>query len=151
MSIGLLFKRISNQLEADKNEDLRRDNLTSAQLEFMILLDARQGLTTSQKDIGEFFGIKHTTTINILKRLEEKQLVYREINSENARYRDVYLTEEGKQKISRVRKKREKMDERMLGKMNERDRDELLRLLNEVYSNLRESGLQQEEPTKNEG
>lgn len=136
MKVGLLFKKISNHLEAVNNESLRCYGLTSAQLDLMVLLDDRGEAITSQKDIGQYFGIKHTTTIHILKRLEEKQLVYREINGENAKYRNVHLTEEGKQKVAVVKEKRENFDRLIFGQMSKHDRAELHRLLSEVYQNL---------------
>lgn len=140
MTIGLMIKMISNHLEADKNETLKRDGLTSAQLDLLIMLDDRKKAVTSQKDIGQYFGIKHTTTIHLLKRLEEKQFIYREVNSENAKFRNVFLTEKGKKKVSEVKEKRERVDKLLYGEMSKQDQAELFRLLSEAYANLRKLG-----------
>ncbi len=143
MTICPLIKKISNHCEAGKNESLRREGLTGTQLEVMIWLASRDGAITSQKDIGEYFGIKHSTTIHILKRLEEKHFIYRTVNHENARYRDVYLTEKGERKVEDVKEKRNSIEQLICHGISKREQEELIRLLNMVYSNL-QNGAQHE-------
>lgn len=136
MSAGYIIKKINNHLEAGRNERLKQDGLTSAQLEFLVFLKERSDHLTSQKDISDHFGVKHTTTINILKKLEEKQLIYREVNKTNAKYRNVHLTPKGTGKVMEMRRKREAIDARIIDGMTEEEQAELLRLLERVYENV---------------
>lgn len=136
MYIGYMIKKISNQMMAGHNEQLKKDGLTSTQLEFLIYLEGRKDELISQKDISEHFSIKHTTTIHTLKRLEEKRLIYREINQDNAKYRDVHLTEEGRDKVAAVYKKRSWINDMVVADMTEQEQAELKRLLAKVYENV---------------
>ena len=137
MKIGHLIKVISNQLDAGKNERLKQDNLTSSQLELLFFLEGRRGTVTSQKDIGEYFGVRHTTVIHILKRVEEKGYIGRRVNQENAKYRDVYLTDKGSGKVAEVTNKRRVIEAMLVRGMSETEQEELKRLLAKVYDNLK--------------
>lgn len=136
MKTGHLIKIISNQLDAGKNEKLKQDNLTSSQLELLFFLDSRSE-TTSQKDIGEYFGVRHTTVIHILKRLEEKGFIGRKLSEVNARFRDVYLTDKGREKVAEMRSKRKEIEEILVRGMDRAEQKELNRLLHKVYDNLK--------------
>lgn len=140
MKIGHLFKMISNQLDAGLNEKLRMDGLTGVQLDVLMFLDPRRNMITSQKDIGKEFGIKHTTTIDILKRLEDKKFIYRQVNKDNAKFRDVYLTEKGRQKVMDVNNKRILIDKMMVDGISDEEQAELQRLLIKVYENIKKGG-----------
>lgn len=93
--IGFLLKQIGNRLEKNRNLRLREFDVTGAQMDFLLYLYHHQVGQISQKDISDYFGICHTSVIDIMKNLERKKFIRREVNPDNARYRCVSLTEKG--------------------------------------------------------
>jgi len=136
--VGRLIKQISNNLAAGRNRALKKFGLTSSQHYLIMYLYSRDGQITSQKDISEYMGIKHTSTINILKILEEKKLVYREVNRENAKYKDVFLTKKGKAVVQKMHNGKLEIEEIIYNGLTEKEKEELIRLLSHVYDNLLE-------------
>lgn len=134
--IGILIKKINNKLEAGRNRDLKDLKLTGAQLDVLIFLSDQSEKTTFQKDIGEFLAIKHTSTIDILKKLEEKQLIYRETNQDNARCRNVYLTEKGKQLTTMLSSKKTEIEAILLEGFSETEHQQLWEQLMKIYNNI---------------
>lgn len=134
--IGILIKKINNKLEAGRNRDLKDLKLTGAQLDILLFLSDQSEKTTFQKDIGEFLAIKHTSTIDILKKLEEKQLIYRETNQDNARCRNVYLTEKGKQLTEMLSSKKTEIEAILLEGFSETEHQQLWEQLMKIYNNI---------------
>lgn len=134
--IGILIKKINNKLEAGRNRDLKDLKLTGAQLDILLFLSEQSEKTTFQKDIGEFLAIKHTSTIDILKKLEEKQLIYRETNQDNARCRNVYLTEKGKQLTEMLSSKKTEIEAILLEGFSETEHQQLWEQLMKIYNNI---------------
>ena len=136
--IGILIKKINNRLEAGRNRDLKDLKLTGAQLDILLFLShqSQSEKTIVQKDIGEFLAIKHTSTIDILKKLEEKQLIYRETNQDNARCRNVYLTEKGKQLTASLSTKKDKIEAILLEGFSETEHQQLWQQLMKIYNNI---------------
>ena len=93
--IGFLLKQIGNRLEKNRNLRLREFDVTGTQMDFFLYLYHHRAGQISQKDISDHFGICHTSVIDIMKNLERKEFIRREVNPDNARYRCVSLTEKG--------------------------------------------------------
>ncbi|MBC1226700.1 winged helix-turn-helix transcriptional regulator [Listeria booriae] len=57
---------------------------------------------TIQKDLANYLGKQNATVTNILKELEKKQLIYREIPKDNERQKKIFLTSGGEQLVGEV-------------------------------------------------
>ncbi|MBC1402244.1 winged helix-turn-helix transcriptional regulator [Listeria booriae] len=57
---------------------------------------------TIQKDLANYLGKQNATVTNILKELEKKQLIYREIPKDNERQKKIFLTSGGAQLVGEV-------------------------------------------------
>ncbi|MBC1552652.1 MarR family transcriptional regulator [Listeria booriae] len=57
---------------------------------------------TIQKDLANYLGKQNATVTNILKELEKKQLIYREIPKDNERQKKIFLTSGGEQLVGKV-------------------------------------------------
>ncbi|MBU5360173.1 MarR family transcriptional regulator [Enterococcus raffinosus] len=57
---------------------------------------------TIQRDLANYLGKQQATVTNILKVLEEKQFIYREIPKDNERQKKIYLTAAGNQMVEKV-------------------------------------------------
>ena len=130
--IGFLLKQIGNRLEKNRNLRLREFDVTGAQMDFLLFLYQHREGQISQKDISDYFGICHTSVIDIMKNLERKGFIRREVNPDNARYRCVSLTEKGKQVYMKHQKFHEELVKSIVDRLDEREKI----LLEKVLSNL---------------
>jgi MarR family transcriptional repressor of mepA len=86
MDIGFLIPTIANELKKKANLVLKDYGITVKQGRFLGFLHENKGIETSQKDLQEHFEISHPTTVGIIKRLEQKNLIttrFDEINRRN--------------------------------------------------------------------
>ncbi len=135
--IGFLIKQIHNQLEKNRNVRLREYDLTGAQTDVLLFLYFHKQETISQKDIGAHLGIRHTSTIDIIKNLERKQFILREVNRENARYRSISLTPKGEEAVSSsLRALREEVETSLLAGFSAQEIEILSCYLQRVYENV---------------
>ena len=101
-------------------------------MDFLLFLYQHREGQISQKDISDYFGICHTSVIDIMKNLERKGFIRREVNPDNARYRCVSLTEKGKQVYMKHQKFHEELVKSIVDRLDEREKI----LLEKVLSNL---------------
>lgn len=139
--IGLLIKKIHLRLAAGRNRDLKYLDLTGAQLDILTFLQRQGNSPVCQKDIGDFLETRHTSTIDVLKKLEEKQLVYREDSADKGRRRDVHLTESGRNLAAKLTGKCHEVEMMLTDGFSEEERSQLWLQLRRVYKNIEKYNL----------
>lgn len=72
----------------------------------------------SQTALGEITGIDRATLATMIRRLEERGLIAREIDPTNRRRRQLTLTEAGVHTVEQIRPLTTEVDEAMLGGMS---------------------------------
>lgn len=82
----------------DKMKDL---NLTAGQFPFLMALSHNEGIT--QDDMANHFHIDKGTVARALRKLEDNEFLYREIDQENRRRYLIYLTKKGKEVIPQIK------------------------------------------------
>lgn len=70
---GLLIKKISDRLLSELDYNLRKYDITARQLEVLDYI--KENKSCSQKELAEFLGIRHTTVIDLVGKLQEKKLI----------------------------------------------------------------------------
>lgn len=133
--IGFLLKQIGNRLEKNRNLQLREFDVTGAQMDFLLFLYHQEG-QISQKDISDYFGICHTSAIDILKNLERKEFITRSVNPDNARYRCLALTPKGNQVINSLGSLIDHVEAALLAGFTAEEVDSLACYLQRVYENV---------------
>ncbi len=128
--IGLKLKQISNKLIADLDVNLKKYNLTTAQLDVLGFIQNR---SASKKEIGEFLGVRHSTVIDILRKLEEKDMIHREVSPSDARVRMVVVTDKARRILSNMQLDRQQADEMMARMLGFASPDALHTALTQVY------------------
>ncbi|MGM0217304.1 MarR family winged helix-turn-helix transcriptional regulator [Enterococcus sp. AZ126] len=93
---------------------------------------------TIQRDVADYLGKKQATITNILKGLEERQLVYREIPKDNERQKNIFLTNEGKQVVDQVHLLFEKLDEKFRKGLTNEEQKQLKTILAKAEKNFKE-------------
>jgi len=81
----------------ERLKTLQLNSLQSRSLSFIAMHPG-----TMQRDLADYLGKQQATVTNILKVLDEKGFIYREIPKNNERQKNIYLTSEGEQMVEKV-------------------------------------------------
>ena len=136
--IGSYLKKIHNHLERGKNSDLKRYGLTGTQLEALLYLRQKGGKTGTLSEMAQFFDVKHTSILHVVKLLEKKGLIARAEKKPGSRLREIRLTENGYMLTEEMERIKSEVDGIMLTGMSCEERAVLQRLLAKLYRNLKE-------------
>ncbi len=136
-NIGQLIKQISNILINDLNKRLKEYDLTFSQLQVLLVIKEANS-KICQKDIANILKIKHTTLLDILKILERKDLVIKNISESNAKYSELSLTKKGKETIDNLDLGKDKTQEMIANTLGYSSVDEMLSKFKEVLKKLEE-------------
>lgn len=134
---GYYIKQIANQLEAGWNAALKNLDVTGTQLctlEYLYHNPEKNQVS----DISEFFGVKHTSTLHVLRLLEKKNCIYRE-EAENGR-RPVKLTPHGIDLVKINESGAAKVEKVLFDGFSEEERQTFLRLLKRIHKNCENGG-----------
>lgn len=136
MDSMLCIKQINNLLESNMNERLREFDITFTQLKVLAFLYHNKDRLMSQRDICDYLCVRHTSLIDVLKRLEAKKLVVRFVNTENARCNSVRLTDEAVDLVNKMNENRLNMESVFLNGFTDEETELLEYLLNKILLNL---------------
>ena len=90
-----------------------------------------------QRDIEREFSITRSTVTNILQLMERKGYIARRSVAQDARLKQLVLTEKGRQFHENTMLALHQTDEYVAGLLTEEENTELLRLLNKLYLGLK--------------
>lgn len=90
-----------------------------------------------QRDIEREFSITRSTVTNILQLMERKGYIARQSVAQDARLKQLVLTEKGRQFHENTMLALHQTDEYVAGLLTEEENTELLRLLNKLYLGLK--------------
>lgn len=133
---GYYVKRISDYIEADANRELEQYGITCAQVRVLSYLLNRRDRQTIQKDIEDFFALKHPTVIGILQRMEAKGFIKSEVDPRDRRQRLITLTDEAYKLEERIAEHVEYEEKNMAIGLTPDELETLKKLLYKVYKNI---------------
>lgn len=119
-------------------QQLKLLQLNEMQARSLNFISAHSG--TIQRNLAEYLGKQQATVTNLLKSLEEKQLIYREIPKENERQKNIYLTQTGKELVAKVQKIFVTLDKTVQAGLTKQQQAQLETLLTLVEEQLRKNG-----------
>ena len=108
--------------------------LTAGQPKVLDYLGLHNG--SVQKAIAAGCQIEPATLTGILNRMEEKRLIYRQMENGDRRSLHVYLTEEGKEKQKLVRETLESLTREILSEISSEEQQVLLECLVKICSKM---------------
>lgn len=91
-----------------------------------------------QKDIEQSMALNKSTVSIILKKLEDKGYLYRASVKEDARLKQILLTDLGTQTIITLGSALDEADEQLIKGLTEEETDTLISLLHKVETNMKE-------------
>lgn len=138
--IGMLFRDINKSIVTLLNKDLEEYGITLMQnevLHYIYFREKKQNI--NQKDIEKFFNSSNPTITGILNRLQVKGLIIREASAEDARYKVIKLTDNGRTVVDNCLKmKASRMEQRLVKKLTSEEEKQLRDLLAKVIEGLEE-------------
>ena len=130
------FRLIHESFAAIINRQLRDEDMTFSQLVLISYVWENRNNKVTQKDISKALHIKHPTTIGLLKRLEEKEMLTVIVDPDNKKYRNIVLTPKGEKFVERNKERKRFTDSSLTEGMTEEEVDQLRKLLDKVIDNL---------------
>lgn len=102
---------------------LKSLQLNSLQARSLSYISLHPGIM--QRDLADYLGKKQATVTNILKGLEERQFIYREIPKNNERQKNIFLTADGDQLANQVNSLFEQLDEKVRNALTKAEQKQL--------------------------
>jgi MarR family transcriptional regulator, temperature-dependent positive regulator of motility len=110
--------------------------LTPRQLAILIAVAEDEG--TSQTELTERTGIDRSTLADLVRRLQGKRLLQRRRTKEDARTYAVKLTDEGRRVLRAAEPLAKRVDERVLGTLSNKQREQFMGALVSIVDMLQE-------------
>ena len=134
--LSFKFKLIHECFAKLLNRRLKEEDMTFSQIIVIYYLWEHRDQKVTQKDITDALHIKHPTTIGLLKRLEDKEMLKVVVDPDNRKYRNITLTERGVEFIEVDKERKIHTDQYMVEGMTEDEIKQLRNLLDRVYDNM---------------
>lgn len=132
LNTGRLLKQITDQLEKKANNNLREIGLTVSQLNVLRhLYHAPDGRLT-MKEVEKKLHVAQSTATGIAMRLELKGLVTARGDASDHRIKVIEITEEGRSVCLKAKSFIMETETRLLGALDEEERDHFVEMLKKV-------------------
>lgn len=135
---GILIKKLDKVFKQNFNQELERVGLTFSQMRVLRFIEDNPKMKITQKDISNELDIQHSTTIGLLKRMQEKGLVRVVVNEDNRRCRNIFLTKKAEDIRYEMERGREIMESRVVKSFTDEEKETFYRLLNKAIDNLKD-------------
>lgn len=135
---GILIKKLDKVFKQNFNQELERVGLTFSQMRVLRFIEDNPKMKITQKDISNELDIQHSTTIGLLKRMQEKGLVTVVVDEDNRRCRNIFLTSKAEEISCEMERGRTIMEKRVVASFTEEEKEIFYRLLNKAIDNLKE-------------
>lgn len=137
--ISFLLKLITDRVESVWIQPEHWVPVTYSQCRVITYLVSRQGEAVSQRELGCYLGVSHTTVKGLIRRLEEKGLVRTAVDGADKRVKHVYLTSQFFQRSEELHSIAQQLESRLLKGISSAEQAVLKSLLNRIYQNACES------------
>lgn len=134
--LGLIFKKIYNNIDTKRNELLKDMDLTATQADILVYLFFCSKEKINQRDIENKFNIKNPTVTGILKRMEEKGFIECIIDDEDKRFKKILLTRKSIKFRDRLDSHKEEIENILTQNMSKEEVKILKTLLNKMVDNI---------------
>lgn len=136
---GELMKRLYDVIEKDANSELQKEDVTLSQMKMMAFLCGRDDTSATLKELEHFFDVSQATIAGIAARLEKKELIRGYTDDHDRRVKHVKLTDEGMELCIRAHESMDRVEERLLAPLSDKERSQMRSYLMKMYDNLHPS------------
>ncbi len=143
--IGYLLADNSRLARRAFDERVRADGVTGPQARLLLMLERTP--EEHQGFYADLLDVEPITLCRMVDRLEDAGLVERRPDPGDRRARRLHLTAKSRAKLARVRERLDEMVDEMLTGISDGERQEFVRLLKVLHTNL--ASLREQEKTAN--
>ncbi len=134
--VGFYVKKINDFLQINANEYLKKYDLTFSQMHILLFIAMKNNGSVQQKEIEQYFDLKHPTVVGLLKRLEKKNLLEVRENPDDRRSNIVVVTEQSRSIVKEMIESRDYADRLLTQNLSVEQTEELKKLLRIIYMTL---------------
>jgi DNA-binding MarR family transcriptional regulator len=127
ISLGLLVSMIHRTRMMFLNDKMGNMDITAGQFPFITVLSNEEGI--SQEELAAHFHIDKGTVARALRKLEDKEYLFRKVDSLNRRRYLIYLTEKGRKVVPTVLNIEKEWENSMCSRFSEEDYNNLFDIL----------------------
>lgn len=137
MEAGKMINRISNRLRRRSGKAQETIGITGAKGNILnyILLESEKH-NVYQKDIEKEFGLRPSTATEVLKNLEEEELIVRIQDEEDGRYKKIVFTDKAEMIRGALRGEIEKTEELLLKGITPEEQEIFMKITAKMLENL---------------
>ena len=143
--IGYLLADNSRLARRAFDERVRADGVTGPQARLLLMLE--RSPEEHQGFYADLLDVEPITLCRMVDRLEDAGLVERRPDPGDRRARRLHLTAKSREKLARVRERLDEMVDEMLTGLSDSERQEFVRLLKVLHTNL--ASLREQEKAAN--
>lgn len=134
--IGFYLKKIFQMMEKNLNKDLEDIDLTGMQAHVLIYLYKNRKNIINQRDIEREFELTNPTVNGILNRLENKDFIKRVVSLNDARNKEIMITDKSISLIAEMKKKAKNMENKMTSGITKEELDTFYQVIKKMFNNV---------------
>ncbi len=134
--IGFYLKKIFQMMEKNLNKDLEDIDLTGMQAHVLIYLYKNRKNIINQRDIEREFELTNPTVNGILNRLENKDFIKRVVSLNDARNKEIMITDKSISLIVEMKKKAKNMENKMTSGITKEELDTFYQVIKKMFNNV---------------
>lgn len=134
-----MIKELHDSVKRHADAVLRQYDLTMVQMGALALLDKKAAGECTFKELEQLLHLAQSTTVEIVKRLEQKGYVTTFTDTQDKRIKKVRMTQVGAALSDNAAAMVRSMNEKMFRGLTEEEIDTLLRVMKKIYSNIQEN------------
>ena len=115
------------------NEKIKEMDISAGQIPFLMVLSHEEGI--SQDDLASHFHIDKGVVARALRKLEDNNYLFREIDPENRRKHLIYLTSKGRETVPRIKNIDKEWEDSMRSKISEDEYNRIFNIIKKMALN----------------
>ena len=131
--LGLLVSMIHRTRMMYLNDKMKDMDITAGQFPFIVVLSHEEGIT--QEELAAHFHIDKGTVARALRKLEDKEYLFRKVDSLNRRRYLIYLTEKGRRAVPKITSIDKEWENSMCTKFSKEEYQNLFNILKVLAGN----------------
>lgn len=135
-NLGRKFKLISQQIKYRMDKEMEEMGVTFSQMQVLRFLATCQNEKVTQKRLACEFNVKHSTMAGILQRMLEKELIYIEVDQENKKCKNIYITDKALKFKEELIERIKSTENILIEDFNEEEVKTIHKLLDKIHNNL---------------
>ncbi|MBG3395420.1 multidrug efflux transporter transcriptional repressor MepR [Staphylococcus aureus] len=131
-----LFRMISHEMKQKADQKLEQFDITNEQGHTLGYLYAHQQDGLTQNDIAKALQRTGPTVSNLLRNLERKKLIYRYVDTQDTRRKNIGLTTSGIKLVEAFTSIFDEMEQTLVSQLSEEENEQMKANLTKMLSSL---------------